>query len=66
MADAYLKNNSINTLLLLTYILVNEVCSLGVLVTADLTWSAHIQSIVQKARRKLGYMYRTFYKNCMY
>ena len=43
---------------------VNEVHYLGVLITADLTWSAHIQIIVQKARRKLGYIYRTFYKNC--
>jgi len=43
---------------------VNEVRYLGVLITADLTWSAHIQTVVQKARRKLGYIYWTFYKNC--
>ena len=43
---------------------VNEVRYLGVLITADLMWSAHIQTIVQKARRKLGYIYQTFYKDC--
>ena len=43
---------------------VNEVRYLGVLITADLTWSAHIESVVQKAKRRLGYVYRTFYKNC--
>ena len=43
---------------------VNEVRYLGVVITDDLTWSAHIQTVVQKARRKLGYIYRTFYKNC--
>ena len=42
----------------------NEVRYLGVVITDDLTWSAHIQTVVQKARRKLGYIYRTFYKNC--
>jgi len=40
---------------------VNEVRYLEVLITADLTWSTHIQTVVQKARRKLGYI--TFYKN---
>ena len=36
---------------------------LGVLITADLTWSAHLQVIFTKTRKLLGMFYRRFYSN---
>ena len=36
---------------------------LGVLITADLTWSVHAASVCTKARKHLGLLYRRFY-NC--
>ena len=36
---------------------------LGVLITADLTWSAHLQVISTKTRKLLGMFYRRFYSN---
>ena len=36
---------------------------LGLLLTADLSWSPHISSICLKARRILGLIYRRFYGN---
>ena len=35
---------------------------LGILITSDLSWSAHIQAITTKARRQTGMPYRRFYK----
>ena len=35
---------------------------LGVIFTADLSWSEHIQSISSKAKRLLGVLYRQFYR----
>ena len=34
----------------------------GILITSDLSWSAHIQAITTKARRQTGMPYRQFYK----
>ena len=36
---------------------------LGVLITVDLTWSAHLQVISTKTRKLLGMIYRRFYSN---
>ena len=36
---------------------------LGVLMTADLTWFAHLQVISTKAKKLLGMFYRRFYSN---
>ena len=36
---------------------------LGVLITADLTWSAHLQVISTKTRKLFGMFYRRFYSN---
>ena len=36
---------------------------LGVLITVDLTWSAHLQVISTKTRKLLGIIYRRFYSN---
>ena len=43
---------------------VNEVDYLGVTLSSDLAWSAHFQFLVSNAKRKLSYMFRTFYKQC--
>ena len=37
---------------------------LGVWFSADLTWSKHIMSVTCKARRLLGYIFRTFSPHC--
>ena len=37
---------------------------LGVRISEDLTWSKHVESICCKARRILGYMFRTFSPHC--
>ena len=37
---------------------------LGVWISDDLTWGKHIESVCCKARRLLGYMYRTFSPYC--
>ena len=37
---------------------------LGICLAADLTWSKHIQTVCYKARRLLGYMFRTFSPHC--
>ena len=42
----------------------SEVKYLGVVITQNLSWSKHIQSVVCKTKRKLGVLYRTFYKQC--
>ena len=34
---------------------------LGVLITADLTWSGHVASVCTKAGKHLGFLYRKFY-----
>ena len=34
---------------------------LGVVLTDDLTWSAHIREITNKARKVIGLLYRQFY-----
>ena len=38
---------------------------IGVLISSDLSWSAHIDQVViaSKARRTLGFIYRKFYRN---
>ena len=36
---------------------------LGVLISFDLSWSAHIETVVSKARKALGCIYRRFYRN---
>ena len=43
---------------------VSEIKYLGVLITLNLSWIKHIQSVVCKAKRTLGVLYRTFYKQC--
>ena len=43
---------------------VSEVKYLGVLIAQNLSWENHIQSVVCKAKQKLGVLYRTFYKQC--
>ena len=40
-----------------------EVKYLGVLITHNLNWAAHIHSVVSKKRQKLGFLYRKFYTN---
>jgi len=37
---------------------------LGVWISDELTWSKHVESICCKARRILGYMFRTFSSHC--
>ena len=37
---------------------------LGVWISDDLSWSKHVESICCKARRILGYMFRTFSPHC--
>ena len=37
---------------------------LGVWISDDLTWSKHVESVCCKARRILGYMFRTFSPHC--
>ena len=34
---------------------------LGVIITDDLSWSAHIDQITSKARKMIGFIYRQFY-----
>ena len=41
-----------------------EVKYLGVLITHNLNWAAHIHSVVSKTRQKLGFLYCKFYKHC--
>jgi hypothetical protein len=36
---------------------------LGIIFTADLSWSEHIQSISSKAKKLLGVLYRQFYSH---
>jgi len=35
---------------------------LGILITSDLSWSAHVATICSKARQQIGLLYRRFYK----
>ena len=42
---------------------VTEFKYLGVLITADLSWTAHINMICTKARRLVGMLYRQFYQD---
>ena len=44
--------------------LVSHFKYLGVWISDDLTWRKHIESVCCKARRLLGYMYRTFSPFC--
>ena len=37
---------------------------LGVLITSDLTWSAHISKICIKTRKLIGLLYKCFYRYC--
>ena len=37
----------------------------GVTITADLSWSDHINLIYMKARKQLGFIYRKFYGQAM-
>ena len=37
---------------------------LGVILTCNLSWSQHIQAICSKARKVIGFIYRTFYNHC--
>ena len=37
---------------------------LGVWISSDLSWTKHIETTCSKARRVLGYMYRTFAPHC--
>ena len=39
----------------------DQIKYLGVTFTSDLSWSRHIETILKKARRQLGIMYRKFY-----
>ena len=39
---------------------------LGVILTCNLSWSPHIQAICSKARKVIGFIYRTFYKHCTF
>ena len=41
---------------------VNEYKYLGIWLTADLNWGKHIEYICSKARKKVGALYRQFYK----
>ena len=41
---------------------VNEYIYLGIWLTADLNWGKHIEYIHSKARKKVGALYRQFYK----
>ena len=34
---------------------------LGVLLSSDISWSAHVQSVCSKARKLVGLLYRQFY-----
>ena len=42
---------------------VTEFKYLGILITADLSWTAHINVICTKARRLVGMLYRQFYQD---
>ena len=42
---------------------VHQFTYLGVTVTADLSWDAHIHALCTKVRKILGLLYRTFYAN---
>ena len=42
---------------------VTEFKYLGILITADLSWTAHINMIFAKARRLVGMLYRQFYQD---
>lgn len=35
---------------------------LGILITSDLSWSAHVATICSKARQQIGLLYHRFYK----
>ena len=37
---------------------------LGVLITSDLSWSAHVEMVSKKARQLIGSIYRKFYSCC--
>ena len=43
---------------------VNEVHYLGVTISSDLAWSAHVQFVISNAKRKLGYIFHAFCKQC--
>ena len=36
---------------------------LGIVISADLTWGNHIKGIATKTRKKIGLLYRRFYKH---
>ena len=44
-------------------VLVNNVKYLGIQINSDLSWSAHVTSLCNKARRLIGLLYRRFYKH---
>jgi len=45
------------------YICVQSYKYLGVVITSDLSWSEHVQSICNKCRKLVDLLYRQFYLN---
>ena len=52
----YVNNNQIER--------VHQYKYLGVWISDDLTWAKHIESICNRSRRLLGYIFRTFSQHC--
>jgi len=53
--DLFLDNVSLERVQYVKY--------LGILLTADLSWTHHIEAICSKARKLLGLLYRRFYEH---